>query len=82
MGTISTWTMSKSELEDNYDQIKSVVVGALVKEGAIEQDLADEWCAEHTVILSKKSIFRTITDKFSKSEGSKDSYLIKVVRSV
>lgn len=82
MSTISTWTLTKSDMEENYDQVKALILRTLVEEGAIEESLADNWCAEHTVILTKKSIFKTITDRFSKAEGSKDSYILKVVRSV
>ena len=82
MSTIETWSYTKSDMEESFDRVKTIVVRALVEEGALDEKLADEWCAEHTVILAKKGFFRTITDRWSKDKRDESSYLLKVVRSV
>lgn len=78
MATMWTSTFTKDTLEDYIDQIKVVIVGGLVRSGILGKDEADEWCENHTVILRKKSLFRTISDKWKseKPDGSSDYVII------
>ena len=86
MSGISMYSLTKGEIENNMDKAKVVVLKALVNEGLMSKEEADEWCASHSVILIKKGIFRTITDRWFNSEGAeKDNYdnsFIRVVKIV
>ena len=74
------WSLNKEQIEEYSDKVKTSVVATLVTEGALDTDLADEWCSQHSIILTKKNIFRTITDKWRKDESDTDNYLIKIIR--
>ena len=63
-----------------YLRVKTILVRCMVDEGAIDEQIADEWCENHSIMLIEKSFFRTITDRWRKDETEKDSYQIKVVR--
>lgn len=72
---------NKDELEDNLDSAKTAILRALVKDGIIKDTVAEEWCEKHTIILKKKGIFKTLTDKFKNTE-SNSTYLMLVVKKV
>jgi hypothetical protein len=73
-------TYTKESLEEYSDQVKIAIMTSLVSEKILEQEAADEWCANHTVILRKKSIFRTLTDKWLKSEKERGDFILIVKR--
>jgi len=67
--TIETYySMTQSDLEEFADQIKVAILMALADSDVIVMDDAREWAENHTVILRKKGIFRTLTDKWRKTE--------------
>jgi hypothetical protein len=78
VGTIQTYNFSQTEAEDFMDKTKSVVMSALVKEGVLEYEEAEEWSKTHTVILRKKTIFRTITNIWTEATEIDGSYLLVV----
>jgi hypothetical protein len=51
---------------------------SLVNEKVLEQEQADEWCENHTVVLRSRSIFRTITQKWLKSEKTEGDFVLVV----
>jgi len=74
---MNIYSLTKDDLENTADKIKPVVLAALVKDGLISQADAETWCENHTVILRKKSFFRTLSDKWHKTKD--DSGLIYIV---
>ena len=70
------------EFEKIADNIKISVVKALVKEKLMDYKNTDEWCENHTIIFKKKSIFRTLSDKWSKSETEHNSSYMLVVKKI
>lgn len=77
-----TYSLTKEDLEDWGESFKTAIVSALVSENIIELSVADEWCASHTVILKKKSIFKTISNLFSNATSEDRSYRLLVVKGI
>ena len=73
---------SLRELEEHSDKTKAAILQALMREGLLEDEVAEKWCETHTIILRKKGIFRTITDKFFKVEEEENVYNFIIVKSV
>ena len=76
-----TYTYSVDNLEDLIESIKVATLQALVVENLIKENVADEWCENHTLIFKKKGIFKTISDKWFKEIPMKNGdgeYLIAV----
>jgi hypothetical protein len=76
------YVMSRENLEETADFIKTVVVRALVENSNLIFEEADDWCKNHTVIMRKKNIFETLSDKFRKTEESSSSQHFIVVKRV
>jgi hypothetical protein len=73
--------MTDASLEDNFDVCKVAIMDALATEGFVTKEAAEEWCATHTVILRKKGVFRTLTEKWKLAPVS-PSLKLRVVKSV
>ena len=73
------YNLTKEQMEDWFDHVKASVLVSLVREGALDEEWADRWAESHTLLLRRKSIFRTITDKWSKEKES-DKLFILVVK--
>jgi len=80
MAGFQMFNMDAKDLEDMADSVKSVVLQALVKDDLLETDVAESWAEKHTVILRKKSFFRTLTDAWKK-EPEKEGLILIVVES-
>ncbi len=80
MGMIDTFIFTKEELEVYLDTVKPVIVRNLVENNLIEPEKADKWCEEHTVLLRKKSIFRTLSDKWKKNTEASGEFILIVKR--
>jgi hypothetical protein len=77
-----SYNLQIDELETLIDTVKFVVIGSLVNEKVMEEEEADKWCQEHTVIIRKKSFFRTITDKWLKEKGETEGDILIVIKKV
>lgn len=75
---MEVYNLIKAQLEDHMDVTKEVVIGALVSEGVLDKDIAEEWSATHTIILRKKSFFRTLSNKWNKEKKSDNDFLLCV----
>lgn len=64
------FSYGQSDLEDNFDNVKSAILVALAKEGVIEETVAEEWSKTHTIIVRKKSFFRTLTNLWWKEKDN------------
>jgi len=73
-------TYTKEQLEEYSDQVKIAVMQSLVNEKIMEKEQADDWCGNHTVILRKRGIFRTLTEKWLKSQKEKGDFILVVKR--
>ena len=82
MSVSEQYLYSKENLETQADFVKRQVVGALVIEGLLEEEVADEWCENHTLIYKAKGFFRTLSDKWFKQQEDKDSMYWIVVKKV
>lgn len=78
---MTVYSYTKSQLEETLDTAKLSVMKALVDEGLIDAQKADDWCAGHTVVLRDKSIWRTLTDRWAKMQVG-DHFFMTVVRLV
>lgn len=77
---MEAYRFMKEELEDYIDDAKVAFLASLVVEGVIDKDVADKWCASHTIVLKSKSIFRTITNLWSKATHYNDGFYFVVVK--
>ena len=69
--------------EDLVESVKVSVLNSLINQDLIDKDIADEWCENHTIIFKKKSIFKTISDKWLKEKALPgDTKYIIVVKKV
>lgn len=73
------YSMTADDLETNADIVKIAILKALVSDGMIPLAETDRWCSLNTIIFRKKSIFRTITSLWDKTEEI-ESLLIKLVK--
>ncbi len=64
------YSYSQSTLEDCYDSAKVAVLMALAEEGVIEETVAEEWSKTHTIIIRKKSFFRTLSNLWRKEKDN------------
>ena len=78
---IEMYSMDTSRLEDYIDTAKITILTALASEGVMTTEDADVWAESHAVILRKKSIFRTISDKW-KNKKADDSHYFIVVKKI
>ena len=74
--------MTSEDLEFFADVVKARVLSALVAEGALNIDFAEEWASTHTVLKRKKGFFRTLTDKWTKQEEEASTSFCIVVKEV
>jgi hypothetical protein len=79
MGKIEMFSMTKEELEDDYDKVKTVVLSCLVHDKIITKEKADAWARVHAPILRRKNIFRTLSDLWSKTDEKADTWKILIV---
>jgi hypothetical protein len=77
-----SYNLQTDELESLMDTIKLVIIRSLVTEKVMKEEEADKWCEEHTVIIRKKSFFRTITDKWLREKKEKENDILIVVKKV
>lgn len=70
--------LTNSELEDILDQAKTIILLNLVHNKLLDMDTAEEYAIKNTIVLRKKSFFRTITNKWKKS-SERDSYFMVMV---
>jgi len=75
---MQVFNFNKEELEETLDQVKAAVLLDLVYEGLLDFDTAERYATVKTVVLRKKGFFRTITDRWKKTEPD-NGYLIVVV---
>ena len=69
-----TFNHTQESLEEVADTIKVSVVRAMKDEGLLTFEQAEEWTAQHTVIMRKKSLFRTLSTFWNKTKEEKDHY--------
>lgn len=74
------YSYSRSDLEETLDSVKTAILLALVKEGVIKAEAAEEWSKTHTVIVREKSFFRTLTDLWRKEDTEAGRFTILCVK--
>jgi len=57
-------------LEENADAVKALILGVMVNDGLLDVDTAEEWAKTHTVIVRRKTFFRTITNLWREQQES------------
>jgi len=72
------FSLNKSDLEEVLDHAKTRLLVALVSEGALTLDMAEEWAATHTIVLRKKGFFRTLTDRWVNTEDVEGNIMLVV----
>lgn len=77
----SSMLFTETELEDTLDTTKVSIIAALVRENIVTAKQGEEWAKSHTIVLRKKSVFRTISNLWSKEEETKN-YKIHIVKMV
>ena len=70
------YQLTKENLENTADEIKVVILSALVSGGYITLDAAEVWCENHTVILRKKRFFRTWSTRWRKEKEDGLVYIV------
>ena len=79
MGTLAMFQYTTSDMEDTADVLKALLLKSLVDDGLLTPTLADDWAANHTLIIRKKDIFRTLTDRWCKQEEKECAWYWLVV---
>jgi hypothetical protein len=72
------FNFTKEDLEEALDQAKAAVLLDLVYEGIVDFDTAERYATVKTVVLRKKGFFKTITDRWKKTEAD-DGYVMVIV---
>lgn len=78
MSSLDMYSLTKMDMEEQAETIKLTIFKALVRDGVIDFDVADKWCQTHSVILTKKTIFKTISNLWEKKDSS-GGYFYSVV---
>ena len=78
MATLVTYHLTNEDIEEIADLIKVTIMDKLRRDGILDLDRADDWCKTHTVIIVKKSVFRTISE-FWKNAGEYEGLAFEVV---
>ena len=78
MSTIPVWTFHLPELIASYNRAKDVTLDALVKEGLMKQDQADEWRARHAIVIHKNSWFGNLWEKV-RGQDQENSHAIHMM---
>lgn len=73
---------SKEDMEADLDKAKVEVVETLVKEGLLSDLEGEKWCNTHTIIMRKKSFFRTISRAWRMAKPLSNNYYLIVVKKV
>ena len=74
------YTYTKDQLEDAMDQAKALTLSELVREGALTPEWADDWAGKHGFVVRDKGIWRTISDKWSKSPSGNFALIVTAKR--
>lgn len=78
MSSFSAFSLTEKDLENTADIIKTTILANLVKEGLLNFDAANDWCATHTIIVRNKTIFRTISKLWKETAENSGLYYIVV----
>ena len=82
MSTMQTYTFTGEELEECLDVAKLTLLQALVRDGKMEQEAADQWAKDHTIVRRSKGFFRTLSDLFAKEKADPERDCILIVKRV
>ena len=78
---MQVYSLTVEDLEGTADTVKAAVLRDLVQEGMLVAEIADMWAANHTLIMRRKTFFRTVTDLWKKiPEDVKNCYWIVVAK--
>jgi hypothetical protein len=77
--SLAMWEFTDKTLEDHQDIVKVAILAALCREGLLTKEVADEWCATHTVKMEKKTLWRTLTDRWAKGDDGNRLQVVKLV---
>ena len=76
------YSYTHESLEDVCDQTKYCILTALVNDGTLTSDVADEWARTHTIILRSKGFFRTVFNRWWKETTVPNAHCFLVVKLV
>ena len=62
------WTFTREDWEEEMDKVKAIVAESLVDAKLADAIKTDKWCASHTVLIRKASIFRKLIRGTGKKE--------------
>lgn len=57
---ITTFNLSQQDLAEHSDQVKALVVDALVHDGLISNEDGERWCETHTVMMERRRWWMTL----------------------
>ena len=80
MSALAMFQYTTSDIEDTADVLKAILLKALVGDGLLTTENADDWAATHTLIIRKKSIFRTLTDRWLNTPEKEHAWYWLVVK--
>jgi len=78
LATIKTYNLTQRDMEDFMDTAKAAVIKAMVKEGVLDGEEAEDWGMTHTIILRKKNIFRAISNIWDEAKEVDGDYVLVV----
>jgi len=74
--------IEKEILEDIIDTAKTQIIAALIKKKLLTVTEGEDWCENHTIILKKKSLFKTVSDKWFNTKEETENAVLLVVKKV
>ena len=80
MSTLAMFQYTTADMEDTADVLKAILLKALVDDGLLTASIADDWAATHTLIIRKKNLFRTLTDRWLNVTEKEHAWYWMVVR--
>ena len=75
-------SFTREQFEDALDGGKVVVLNALVSEGLIAEDVAEQWASCHTIRIRKKGLWRTLSERWTNAAPSSTGEYYVVVKDV
>ncbi len=69
-----TFLFDIPKLEDAYDTVKILVLEGLIRDNLIDEKKAEKWAQNNTMIIRKKSIFKTLSDRWKNEKTSNNQH--------
>ena len=78
MGKIDSFLVDMESHVKNANICKDIIIERLLKDGIIDQEVANDYMEKYQIVIVKKTWFKKWMDKFS--DNKEDFYVYKLVK--